>query len=280
MNLTKNGEKAVAAIVGLLKVGEPEVVITKQIAELGGVSSKDINQAKRLLESIGSLETTMYRNPKKGITTLTYLLKDQPETVVSKIAQLPHTSYAQWLATEGGEKYRIERGLVKPFIGKVENGLVSPFGAAAPTVLIVDVPLAPEVEERPEPIKDLKALAPLRKSESRAYVEATRQYLARWDVAKSHARSLFDAGLIDDVSTFLASLKVERRQDMEAVAQVIPYIDELERTISNMEKASETYRVRASQLDVAEITIRKLREQNSRLLARIAENGASSDARD
>lgn len=275
MILPKKMIKAVSTIVNLLDINKPEEVTTKDIASMSGVTTAEVNRARRMLENIGSLESKIVRNPRMGTSVTTYTLLDPGEVIASKIAALKFSSFALYRAVEGGEKYLLRNGVVK------DDRTVTYTAEEEPTkfVLTVSVPttdpkplLGSDIKAytptlKPEPIKSFSALAPLRKSEARALVEATRQYLGRWDVANAHAKALFDAHLIDDPGTILNALKLDHRPEMDAVALVIPYIDELERTITNLGSQIDTLRGKASKFDDLEIAIRKLREQNNRLIA-------------
>lgn len=238
MIIPKNPAKAIAGLYDLLPIGSPEIVRTADLAKAIGVGAGEINRVRRFLVSIGAMTCDVYKNPRSGEARTTYTLLDTPEELARKIANSPYPTFSHWLAEVGGEKSLYTRGTINPYTLPDE------------TVLVVEAPPEPVVmttsfpEPKSEPIKTLEALAPFRKSEPRAYVEATRQYIAQWDIAKSHAQALFDAHLIDDTGVILDSLKLEHRPDMDAVAQVLPYIDELEKRIANLDKFQDTLKAK------------------------------------
>jgi len=250
MNLNSVATRAFAGFYELIPVGEPTVVKTAEMAEAIGVGTGAINQMRRILEYTDSMTYTSYKNPREGIAITTYTLKDDARTAAKKIAALP-------------------------FSGFRELQLNSADGWKPDSVIYVAEEEAPKPE--PKPIKTFEALAPLRKSEPRAAVEATRQYLAKWDIAKEHARALFDAGLVDDTATVLDNLKLDRDDQLDTIAKILPYIDELEHQVLNLERFQETLKAKAAKVDDLEVALRRSKEQNTRLIAsrtQVAANGS------
>jgi len=253
MIFSKVMTKAFAGFYDLLPVGSPEIVRTEDLARAIGVGQGAINDMRYILVYTHSMTSDQYKNPREGIARTTYTLNDPPEVAARKIASLPFSSLNELRAS------------LVPFTDTPEEETVY---ITEETPVQVDP--APTHLARPEPIKSFEALAPLRKSEPRAFVEATRQYLAKWDIAKSHAQALFDAHLIDDTGIILDSLKIEHDPAMDAVALVLPYIDELEKRIVNLDRFQDTLKTKAARVDALEIDLRRTKEQNARLISRVA----------
>jgi hypothetical protein len=58
---------------------------------------------------------------------------------------------------------------------------------------------------------------------------------------------------------------------------VIPYIDEMEKRIANLERFQDTLKAKAARVDELEIALRRTKEQNTRLISsrtEVASNGS------
>jgi hypothetical protein len=261
MILNTVATKTFAGFYELLPVGTPEIVRTEDLAKAIGVGQGAINQMRAILEYTHSMTHSQYKNPREGIARTTYTLIDPPEVAARKIASLPYGSYKELKAVMD----------IEPFIDAPVEETVYVV-EAAPVVVAPD----PAHVTRTESIKSFEGLAPLRKSEPLALVEATRQYLKKWDIADTHATALVAAGLANSKEMIFASLKLDHDPVMDVVALVIPYIDELEKRIVNLDRFQDTLKAKAARVDDLEVALRRTKEQNTRLISsrtEVATNG-------
>jgi hypothetical protein len=257
MILNSVATKTFAGFYELLPVGTAEEIRTEDMAKAIGVGQGAINQMRTVLEYTHSMTHTQYKNPRLGIAKTTYTLIDPPEVAARKIAALPFHSFKE--LKESSETFT-----------------ELPFEETVYIAEAIEVVPDPVHITRTESIKSFEGLAPLRKSEPRALVEATRQYLKKWDIANSHAAALVDAGLADTIESVVYNLKLDHDPVMDVVAQVLPYIDELERRIVNLDRFQDTLKAKAARVDDLEIALRRTKEQNTRLISsrtEIATNG-------
>lgn len=243
MKLPKSAQKSIEALTELLEVGKPTVVKTEDIAKAGGVSPTDVNRARRFLEYLGLMKFTIDRSiggkDHISVTATFTLLKPRDEVWKTVNDYAEYNSFALWRAHKGGEKALADKL------------------AKLPTDLI----------DTPEPEKPFAVIAPLRKSEPKALIEAARQYQHRWEVGRQHAQALYAEGLIGNVNEFLRGLDLAQDSELETVAKVIPLIEEFEKTITNLEKFQQPLREKAARVEPLEREIRMLKEQNVRLIA-------------
>jgi hypothetical protein len=270
MKLTPPIEKVIAGFYNLF-TEEWQEARTTDLATTIGVTKSDINIGRRILVDHGSLEYEIYRKPREGTTTTRYRLVDPPEVMSRKIADNPTPTVSYWRA-DHGEESLYKRGVLKPWRQDETVYVAEPREIEAVVV---------EVEPKPVTLtRSLPDLSPLRKSEPKALVEATRQYLSRWQIANQHAQSLVDAGLATDTQSILGMLKLDHREDFDTVALVLPYIDELERRITNMEKLHNSLRDKASRVDNLEVELRRTKEHNTRLISARAAEATSATLRE
>jgi len=92
----------------------------------------------------------------------------------------------------------------------------------------------------PEPEKPMAALAPMRKDEPEALVEAARQYANRTTAVQEHVEALRGLGVEVDVLKVLEGISWKEDPILEAVASVLPIIDRWERraTVARAEAAA------------------------------------------
>lgn len=120
--------------------------------------------------------------------------------------------------------------------------------------------------DAPSPFADL---APLRKDEPAALVEAARQYQNRSKlVAEAQERFmavLSDAGVSIDPSTI--NVTYERDERLETIALVLPRITELEGRVERLTKERNEVKSRNDEYRIMKETISKQRQQIDRLIA-------------
>jgi hypothetical protein len=262
VNLNSTATKAFVGFYELLPVGSPEIVRTEDMAKAIGVGQGSINQMRQLLEYTNSMRFSQYKNPREGIARTTYTLIDPPEVAARKIASLPFHSFNDLKASSTRFNDKDADTTVYVAEPRVVEATTLTALPTAPTLRVDRDP-----ETKTVTLRSLDALAPLRKSEPRAFVEAARQYLARWEIAEKHAKALVEAGLAKDTDIILEALNLKEDNEFEAVAKVLPYIDELERQITHLEKSMAAVRDKAAKVTDLEVQIRKLHDQNTRLIS-------------
>lgn len=131
----------------------------------------------------------------------------------------------------------------------------------------------------PEPVSPMRALAPLRKDEVDALVEAARQYTHRTDAVTQHIEDLRALGVEVDVDLVMKGIKLTTDPELEAIGKVLPYIDRLEKQAVRLIKETGEDRTAITELRRATDVMRKevngLRDANKRLSERnVALTGA------
>jgi len=92
----------------------------------------------------------------------------------------------------------------------------------------------------PEPEKPMAVLAPMRKDEPEALIEAARQYANRSASVTQHINELRELGVEVDVDMVWAGIKMTPDWELEAIGKVLPIIDRWERraTVARTEAAA------------------------------------------
>jgi hypothetical protein len=123
--------------------------------------------------------------------------------------------------------------------------------------------------DKPNPFA---ALAPLRKDESYALVEAARQYNQRDTKVNERIEGLLrqakEFGLTVDETALRNSITIARDERLETVSLVLPYIGMVESQLANYQEQNERLRKQLSDMEKTQREIVSLREQNRRLMAK------------
>ena len=99
------------------------------------------------------------------------------------------------------------------------------------TVVVADERSTEEVRAiaGPEPVSPMAALAPMRKSEPEALIEAARQYVNRSTAVQRHVEELRALGVEVDVDMVMKGIKLTSDPVLDAIAQILPVLDRWER---------------------------------------------------
>lgn len=112
----------------------------------------------------------------------------------------------------------------------------------------------------PDPVSVMERLAPARKDEGLALIEAARQYQNRNQAVIDSFKALEDLGIAVDREKAMKAVKLPRDERLEAVSDVLDYIAQLERENARLTRYSDDRRLLLSQ-------IAELRGENERLKA-------------
>lgn len=122
--------------------------------------------------------------------------------------------------------------------------------------------------DRPNP---LEALRDLRKDESYALVEAARQYAHRDQSIESHVDTLVAQakalGVTIDVDALRSSITIDHDDRLEHVSLVLPYIEQLERSIERLTAQIADYKEKSKTYESIERENKSLKDQNVRLIS-------------
>lgn len=121
----------------------------------------------------------------------------------------------------------------------------------------------------PEAESPFEALRPLRKDESKALVEAARQYANKGKFLADKIAELQREGF--EIAPGALSLKRDER--LEAVAMAIPYIDSLESMNTRLLSQNNGARETARQYEDLRIRFERLKRENDRLVAKSVTSG-------
>ena len=99
------------------------------------------------------------------------------------------------------------------------------------TVVVADERSTEEVRAiaGPEPVSPMAALAPMRKSEPEALIDAARQYVNRSTAVQRHVEELRALGVEVDVDMVMKGIKLTSDPVLDAIAQILPVLDRWER---------------------------------------------------
>jgi hypothetical protein len=119
----------------------------------------------------------------------------------------------------------------------------------------------------PEASSPFEVLRSERKDESAALIEAARQYVGRRDVIRRAFQEMEKQGITVDWSHVDQVVSVETDDRLETVADLLPYVTQLEKRIERLTTDNTELRERNKGIDVLGRENRALREQNQRILA-------------
>jgi len=114
--------------------------------------------------------------------------------------------------------------------------------------------------DRPSPFE---ALRPLRKDESRALIEAARQYRGKSVFLKTKITELRAEGFVADESMF----SFERDAHLETIGLVLPYVESLEAENGRVATYVDQLRAKSRELEDLSQRYTALKRQNDRLVA-------------
>jgi hypothetical protein len=196
---------------------------------------------KTLLEELGHLKTTIVYNPVVDGKTV---MGRQATWQLKGTADEARNAIQEW--EKKGEAWEYEKrstyvvkAPVRPrkpveivateLPETVQKQVVEDLNDIEPVVTVAQT----EKEETraiagPEPKKTFTILAPLRKDEPRAFIEAARQYANRQTAVEKEYQSLVTMGLQVDRELFFKAISLPRDETLETVSLVLPLITELE----------------------------------------------------
>ena len=190
----------------------------KSMAETVGLTDGQMINLKTIAEELGILKTSVVVNPLvNGIRTrgrqATWQLVVPFETAKKRIVE--------WRKTGQPWSYTNRKGFAPKITRKNK-----------PVELPVTIAQTDKEETRaiagPEPEKPFDVLAPLRKDEPAALIEAAKQYANRWSDVENKYQELIRMGIQVDKEVFLRSIKMPRNEFLETLTLVLPIITDLQ----------------------------------------------------
>lgn len=145
-----------------------------------------------------------------------------------------------------------------------------PVGGPVPAKPAVKVGVDGEAHEAiagPDAPQAFEVLRSERKDEGVALVEAARQYLGRQDTIRRAFQEMEKQGITVDWTRVDQVVSVEQDDRLESVANLLPYVTQLEKRVERLSTDNAELRERNKGIDTLTMENRKLREQNQRLLA-------------
>jgi len=130
-------------------------------------------------------------------------------------------------------------------------------------------------EDAPSPFEALRGLR--KGSDAEAFVEAARQYERRNDFVIAKLTEIEALGITIDREKVLKGVHLQRDDELEGVARVLPYIDELESRVKQAEgwradmlSAQREMRTLRDEKNKAEAELRRQKDANERLATKMA----------
>lgn len=243
-------------------VNEPFQATDTEIADRFRVPKQDVRNARVDLVDVGSLQHNRSVPPGSKTPAGRWLLTDPKGTALAKLEHRwrdddKHT--AELMAKKNASK-GVRYG------PRHKNGHVNGIGDATPAHPVVpDVLVA---SSGPEPVKPLAYLAPDRKDEAGALIEASRQYARtnRELDAKVKEMEALTGTPVDRVA--LGKLfRVPHDHSLLIVSKVMPYVEQLERANARLTDQNNDLREKAASVTDLHTQVSRLREQNQRLIA-------------
>lgn len=250
------------------------------VATLLDVPRGDVEGASTEAVAAGILVREQRRNG-RYITSHWMLI---PETKAEALGQLDahftKVEEARLASWKDGTARGVHRSgsVLKPTKREVEKAAIQKRAAE----LAAQPAVKPALEERvaqgngaaitgPDAPKPFAALAPMRKNEAAALVEAARQYADRGSTVDAKLdeieRTMATIGVAFDREMLRGSITLERDERLETVGLVLPYIHELEQRVARLTQDNTDLRGSRDELRQLKETSAKQRQQIDRLIA-------------
>lgn len=229
----------------------------KQIAEMAGISNSSVTRILATLYAAGLAKRRFFRLPTE---------EQGPWTKGSggrHVAwTLTGTREETRAAIEGSyDAYREQRAQEK-LPAHVATETVQP--QPMPVAEHIEQPV--EIESKPKTVaRSFEELAPLRKDESRAFIEVVRKFRDQRTFIEQERKRFSEMGL--ELGNVFSAFDAEQESQYRIVAQALPYIEGLERENQRLSEAHQKMVQPTNELANATRTIERQKGQIERLVS-------------
>lgn len=250
--------------------------VTKD-ADIGApidLAREQIREHRHLYTHLGLMQSrTSYTGGRKHV--LWQLLVDEAEAY--KRLDAHFAAGGKWNVTPEAEPKG--NPSLKPARTTTVRGTLQGHGALPPLGHSARVPDETVAIVGPDPVQPLAALAPARKDEGKALVEAARQYQSRSDAVIEHLKAIEALGIKVDRVAAMGAIELGRDERLENVSDVLDYVTELEAKNAKLERQIASLNMerrdllgKVTELDSLRAANRRLSERNTTLSAQINAN--------
>lgn len=116
------------------------------------------------------------------------------------------------------------------------------------------------------PDSPFAGLAQLKKSDPRAELEVARRYRDQQAFITAKTKEFADMGLVFDPAAIKIDYDDARRRELEAIARVLPYVESVEKSNTNLEEQNRSIRIPQAELMNLRSEVRNQRDQIERLV--------------
>jgi len=209
-DLVRNSKQVWKHVVDSIPLNEERKYSTIDVAAGTHISVEAAGRHMRFLRGLGLIS---YRSSYKGVGQ---------EVFTTRLMTLEDGNLAIYQHFDSGKPFSLFETT------KARSHHAAP---RRETVVVADERSTEEVRAiaGPEPVSPMAALAPMRKSEPEALIEAARQYVNRSTAVQRHVEELRALGVEVDVDMVMKGIKLTSDPVLDAIAQILPVLDRWER---------------------------------------------------